>query len=515
MGSPNDYLSGVGPIVAVLYLLLRNQATAARSTGATSSSPKPRFDRWSTVGWWGAMAVAVAVAWLDLVAPLLGPTPAMPTAGAMLRGTAFAASALWLVVAWHALERLSPHLPPRVVYWLARMSLVCPHTGEARAGAVLLGGIALAHRPSSTRASRAWLRKRLEQEHRYRGTAASAQALLAALDAASARRAGDRARADRLDADADALLGTVAYLSPSAVPATVRAWAEELLGLRAARRGQWGMFLAPPLTTSPRPLTRLLRAWVSDGRRATAAASSWEALRPKVRSPILDGLFARVPPAALSVDVSGLHALASQAVAALVRGVWVAPGHLLVMLRAYDELLSPETEGSLVPPELAGDDAEVARLHDEAARALARILSGKEIPLFLLHGVMGPVSARVYTLLENELLAELEAALSAAGEKAALVARAPAKVEWLVVSRIRATYRRAQRTFGDAVNASMWPAVLVKYGKFGVMLSETAPRRRALAHAVFACLHKEATDLGDVLNQRIQARNLTVTAGLD
>ena len=117
---------------------------------------------------------------------------------------------------------------PRVAYWTARWCWPIEVINESSAGAALYGALALARRPSSTRARMQaidWLEQRVNRAPVLRGAGVVAAGLLAALR-------GDRQRARCLLLVADTLHRKL-------VPRRVRATARDWLVVDAARIGDW------------------------------------------------------------------------------------------------------------------------------------------------------------------------------------------------------------------------------------------------------------------------------------
>jgi hypothetical protein len=83
----------------------------------------------------------------------------------------------------------------------------------------------------------------------------------------------------------------------------------------------------------------------------------------------------------------------------------------------------------------------------------------------------------------------------------------------LDVSLVRARYRRLQQTVGDAAVARIQQQFAYSYGNLGVDMSNKAPRRRPLAHAIFHTLHGEGVRIGNQASVALQAKNMKITEG--
>ena len=127
----------------------------------------------------------------------------------------------------------------------------------------------------------------------------------------------------------------------------------------------------------------------------------------------------------------------------------------------------------------------------------------------------GAISARVYQKLETHVMSELQSALAAVRERTVRLVRGTNRDEWLEVSCVRALFRRLEYTLGTAAAGAQAGAMFFNYGNFGVMLSESVPRRRPLAHAVFHCLRNEANRFHNADALRREMKNMTVTSRAD
>jgi hypothetical protein len=166
-----------------------------------------------------------------------------------------------------------------------------------------------------------------------------------------------------------------------------------------------------------------------------------------------------------------------------------------------------------LPEDIRADAELVASIHDEVARSLSEAFVRTGLPIFALQNI-GPVSARVYQFLESALLEEMQVALDRVHEHAKLQLRRDPYTEWLEVSYVRSVYRRIEYTLGPDAKGRVWRAFDYGYGSLGVLLSETWPRMRPLAFAVFKVLSLEARQFKDHDEVERQLRNMTITGGV-
>lgn len=417
-----------------------------------------------------------------------------------------------LAAAGPLLRELARLGKPKLVYRLAHASMVFPRTGETRAGATLLAALAIAHRGPSTADERAWLRERLARETRALGAFGCACALLRLLDARVAHDEGRIADADEATTLARALLGTVTYAAPKAVPRTVRRLTHELLALLAASRGQWPGIATLPDRDVPASVLAL-RGYVNERFREQAPSPRTERARRRARSTALDVLFARTPGPG-SIPMTEAIARGRAAFLALSRQEPVGIHAQMMMLTAFDVLMTPEFEGTAIPVDAREDADLVTSMQDDAASAIASLLVPNPPPIGALR-VFGPVSARVYQKLESLLLNDLSRMAAGVRERAKASWRYDATREWTDASMSRIVFRRIEQTFGTAAAAQVWPEYGNVYCKLGVLLAETRPRRRPLAHAVFESLRQDAERFGDEMQATQNARNTEVTSGVE
>ncbi len=425
-----------------------------------------------------------------------------------------AAGACFFFFAWTILSALARGGRPKLVYYLARIALVFPSTGETRSGACLLALLALARRGDVTAAEREWVRARLRNEKRHLGTYATACALHLLLESRAARDEGRIGDAHQSLHRARILLGTVTYVSARGVPSAVRKIVWELLGLDDARLGHWGSLeIAPEKALTP--VSRVLRGWTRERLMDKPAEPKVDRLRRKLTSPGLDRLFARTNESLRPDGARAMWMRAQRHFRVLVLGGSIGPRHVMNVLATFDVMLHPEFPETMLPEAIRTDDELVAGVHEEIAAALTEPILREGAPLFAMKAY-GPISARVYQRVEAALFGEMERTLRAldmrtkAGHR-----RDSAFEEWLEASEVRSLYRRIEMALGPDAIGQVWPHFVFSYCNLGVQLAETAPRMRPLAHAIFKCLSGEAVRFDDKENIKQQAHNMRVTAGAE
>lgn len=504
----------IAPIVLLLRLLAERRSGGQALGGGEVENG--RYLLWSFVllGWC-CLLLFGAVAAIDFV---IHETPEKLRSAALLFGIAlvFAPPLLFPFPLLHRLARTGHH---RLVYYLAHLFVVFAKRGETHAAASLLSGLALAYRGGATRSELEWLLRRISTNQGILGTAGAAYAVYGALSANLSRREGRRAEADDLAQTARILLGTMTYLSPIGAPKPVMKIAFELLGCDDARRGHWGALLLAPWEQCTKTL-RIFRAYVKtrleksdDNTREVQRAL---ALAKKSKSPFVEALFARVdePPPPSTVNEARQRAV--QTYLSLARNEAVGPRTVVNMLATFDVVTHPEFPENVLSDEVKADPEAIDAFHESVADALAApIAKNLIVPLYALapRG-FGPVSARVYQKVETALFGELERAIRAIDERCDHHLRRDPFGEWLEVSQVRSIYRRIRATLGDDAARHVWPVFCRGYCRLGVQLSETWPRMRPLAHAVFKVLHSEAVRFEDAANIEQQAHNVAVTSGL-
>ncbi len=497
----------------VLLLLVRFLAQGAapklRNLGRVRGAPRPKSAdiarSWRTRAW--AVIVGCSVVG-SLLALRLEDRFSARTAGLAL---AVATPALLLAFAGYLLSALVATGRPRLLYWLAQALLIFPRTGETQAGATLWAALAVARRGSSTPEERAWLRECLSKESRALGTFGCACAVLRLLDARAARDEGRMAEANEAAMQARALLGTLTYASPAAVPPSVQRLTSDLLALLHASRGEWGMVATlPESRVSDRVVA--LRGYARPFFESHERSPEAERARRRVGSPLLDALFARSQ-VRKSYPIADVIARGRAAFLALSRHEPVSLNGQMMMLIAFDALMSPEYEGTAIPSEARGDEELVSAMQDDVAATLASLLAGNPPPIGGLK-VFGPVSARVYHKVESALFEGLVRVAADLRERSKESLRYDAVREWIDASMARIALRRIEQGFGPTVAAQVWQEYGNAYCKLGVQLSETRPRRRPLAHAVFESLRIDAGRYGDQAQAKQQEHNTRVTSGI-
>jgi len=149
----------IGPAILALRLLTRQNGGG----GTTAWRPPTSVPNFRRVAW-----VLLVIAWslelvvvVGLLAAMIAPAPTskiLELAGFALIGVFGGA---YLFAAFPILRALARLGKPRLVYYLAHLSLVCQRTGETYAGATLLAALALAHRGNVSEQECAWLVSRL------------------------------------------------------------------------------------------------------------------------------------------------------------------------------------------------------------------------------------------------------------------------------------------------------------------------------------------------------------------
>jgi hypothetical protein len=184
---------------------------------------------------------------------------------------------------------------------------------------------------------------------------------------------------------------------------------------------------------------------------------------------------------------------------------------VLNLLHALDYFFDPRSQGCRLPPELIADEDGAAEIADAISEGVFEALRSRGTPVFALK-IHGAVSARVYQKLESFVQSELHASLQSVRERTVRKLRGNSRDEWLEASRVRALYRRVEYTLGTPAVGAHAQALFFNYGNFGVMLSETNPRRRPIAHAVFHCLRNEAQRFEHAEALKRENKNMGITA---
>ena len=523
----------IAPIIFLVRALAESRSGGGNGFdggGGNGGGPdNSRYVLWSlmVLGW----ACCIAFGLLALF-DRIGPNDKPLATALWLLGTALVLAGP-LFVPFPILRAIARRGHHRIVYYLAHLWLVFSKRNETAPAACLLSGLALAHRGNATRSELDWLLARISKSQGQLGTSGAAFAVYGAVRADFARRSGNAREAEEVAQTSRTILGTMTYLSPIGAPKPVMAIAYELLALDDARRGNWGGVLLAPWAECTEPV-RILRAFVNDRLEAnnkepdpnedpkTAAANERHLQKAKVlvekrkkTLPSVDHLFSRtIDPNEPPMTAAMALAQAKRTYLALVRGEPVAPRAALNMLTAFDMFVHPEFHENVLTDELKNDAEALDAFHDELANAIAEPISRNLVPLFVLaHRGFGPISARVCQRVEVELFNELERALVAIDERRAHAVRRDPFGEGVEVSYVRSIYRRIQSTLGDGAARHVWPMFCQGYCRLGVQLSETWPRMRPLAHAVFKVLHTEAVRFEDHAHIQQQAHNLGVTSG--
>lgn len=461
---------------------------------------------------WGLAVLELFVQTIVVVAFALARNgPGLPTTAVLSALLLFGVAALFFP--FECLRPLARRGWVKTVYYAAHFSLIFGRTGETYAGASLLATLALAYRGDASEDELGWVRVRLAKERRAFGAFATAHAVLLLLEARADERDGRSAQASERRLQSRALLGTVSYMG-SGAPRAVRRLAFELLALDSARNAQWGM-LREPGTRFPAPARRALRAWVRET--FLEEKPSWldRRARKRLASPALEALHAR------STSPLREHAearpIAADVYAALARGEAVPPRMTLLMLQVFDVLLSPEAEGSLIPPEQRDDQAFIDAMVESIASAVFEAVRIQGVPIYTLED-LGPVSCRVYAKLEAalsddllRLLSWLEARIEDLEARRCVLN--PPLQEWHMASQVRALFRRYERTLGEAAANQVFNRYLVVQSAFAARLSDTWPRIRPLAYAMFHSLQLDAVRYGD-RNAEMMASNMKITRGV-
>jgi hypothetical protein len=198
----------------------------------------------------------------------------------------------------------------------------------------------------------------------------------------------------------------------------------------------------------------------------------------------------------------------------LVRGDPVGVNAQMRMLFVLDALMSPEFEHTAIPTELRDDEALLGSLQDEVADVIAKLFAEAPPPIGALEAY-GPISGRVHQKLESMLFDAFARSSDRIVERGKQELRDDATIEWLEVSHARMAFRRIEHAFGTAAAAQVWPRHAHAYTTLGVLLAETHPRRRPLAHAVFKSVRDDAERFGDEANMSLHERNVSVTCGFE
>lgn len=499
----------LAPIVIWIIIL----AIRAASASAPQSRGVEVATGWDTSA---VVRITVGLAWFVVSGLVLSALGDNPDASALARLIALAiglaAIGVVLFAPWQVLLLLAKRAHPKVVYYAAKTALPFARSGESHASAVLLSALAVAYRGPADKATRKWLWARLETDVSARGTFGTAYGVIEALEARAAREQ-KRPRAAYAHAERGRLLlGTVTFMSSAGVPNEVRRLAHELLDLECVERGMWGGLESTAealLTKVTRALHEFSRLRFDEADNEKVAART----RKRAASPLVEALYARPTERPLIKSAADAQSRACRDYLSLLAYEPLTPRAGLQVLRTLDILLSPGHDDSLIPVELWEDEPHVDALQDEVATAIAETIHrGHGVPVFAMPG-FGPISARVHQKLEVAVLQDVERTFAKMIASTESKSRGEPRTEWLEAAQGRGVYRRVQLILGNDAAARVWPRFLYAYSHFGVKLSETWPRRRPLAHAVFKCLEEEALRLEDAHHVALFRKNLGVTSG--
>ncbi|MEO8878158.1 MAG: hypothetical protein ABI461_21375 [Polyangiaceae bacterium] len=469
--------------------------------------------RWRAVLWSvlvGLWVFGFSMLWIALVA-LEAHRTLSSLAVVVLIWAALTPSAIALSFPWLIVDRLTKRANFKLNYYVTHFLLVFPRVGEPYGAACLAAALTLARRGSPTRAELDWIDVRLAKETRALGLFATAFGFVQALEARLARDQNRRSDADAFRERARIVFGTVTYLSPAAAPAVVRKLASEFLTLDAARRGEWSAVE----TVEQRdlsPTTLAIRGWLRKNLLKRDEKET-RASRSAAKLPIAVRLATRgnVEP---QLDTDAAFARMSRDYVALMKREALPPRAIMNLLHGLDLFFDPRSPATRLGPDLLNDESACAEIADNIADAVFAPLQARGAPVFAMR-VHGAISARVYQKLETYVMNELKSALAATRDRTVRLMRGTNREEWLEVSKVRALYRRIEYTLGPAAAGSFAQAMYFNYGNFGVMLSESLPRRRPLAFAVFHCLRNEANRFQNSDALARENKNMTVTCRVD
>jgi hypothetical protein len=484
-------------LVMLAFRELAKQRNRARGRYAPGTS-------WRRIAW-GVAVVCSLTSALILLLTFFAPHPEL------LAFFVLATPGVLLVSAAPILSRFARLGRPRTAFVLAHVLFVFGRTDETFSGAVLFAALAIAHRGAPAPGEIEWLRSRLVRSKRAYGVFGCACAVVHLLEARAARDAGRSADAEEASLRARAILGTLTYTSNAATTRTVKRLTNELLALLHSSRGEWAHVSTLP-DEGVNSLALALRGYANERLAGAPRSEKTSRARRRVGARTIDELFARPPPSQ-SAPIDDVLVRGRAAFLALGRGEPVGFNSRMMMLVAFDALLSPEFERTAIPADARANADLVAAMQEEAASAITALLLANPPPIGAL-GRFGPVSARVHQKLESALFDELSRVVSGLRERAKQHWRYDPYREWVDVSMTRVAFRKIEQTFGPAASAQVWPSYAHAYCNLGVQLSETEPRRRPLAHAVFESLRRDAERYGDKAQLEQQRHNTRVTAGI-
>lgn len=479
------------------------------------SGARPPF-LWRTIRWWiiavflGATMISTAIAFTSAVA-YVGRDPA----------TAFVNGIIFVVVEtagfcfylpWIILMRVAKSGNPKRAYYLAHALRFSYPTGEPYGAACFCAALAIARRGAPTRAKLDWIAFRLAKETRALGLFGSALALTQALEGRLAKDEGRDRDAEDFQDRARTLFGTTTYLSSAAIPRAVRIFANEYLALDSATRAEWGALESVEKQNLSQTV-RALRSWSQKNLLKWEPKDDW-LTRRAAKLPIAEALARREDDEPKQIAEAELFARMSRDYIALLKGERLSPRVVMNLLQALDIFFDVRSPACRFSPELKSDEEAIAEVDDAIADGVFEALRSRGVPIFALK-MHGAISARVYQKLETRVVGELNAALASVRERTVRMIRGTNREEWLDVSRVRAHFRRVEYTLGTPAAGALANALIFNYGNFGVMLSESIPRRRPLAHAVFHVLRNEAGRFRHIDALARENKNMQVTSRAD
>ncbi|MEO7112013.1 MAG: hypothetical protein ABI183_16335 [Polyangiaceae bacterium] len=413
---------------------------------------------------------------------------------------------------WLALMNLASGGNPKRAYYFAHALRFSYHSAEPYGAACFSAALAIARRGAPTRNELDWIQKRLTKETRALGLFGAALGLTQALEGRLAKDEGRHRDAEDFRERARVVFGTITYLSKAAVPRAVRIFTNDYLALDSAARGEWGGIES----VEPRSLsqtTRALRGWLRKNLLKPDAKPDWRTRRA-AKSPIARALAGREDREPRDIQTDALFARMNRDYVALLKGERLPPRAIMNLLHALDLFFDSRSPVCRLSPELVADEEALAEVGNAIADSVFEALRSRGAPIFALK-THRAISARVYQKLESAVMGDLNAAMAAVRERTVRFMRGTNRDEWLEVSRVRALYRRVEYTLGTPAAGSLVNVLLFNYGNFGVMLSESIPRRRPLAHAVFHVLRNEAGRFHNIDALARENKNMVVTSRAD
>jgi hypothetical protein len=413
---------------------------------------------------------------------------------------------------WVALMNVAKGGNPRRAYYFAHALRFSYPSAEPYGAACFSAALAIARRGAPTRQELDWIQKRLLKETRALGLFGAALGLTQALEGRLAKDEGRQPDAEDFRERARIVFGTITYLSNAAVPRAVRIFTNDYLALDSAARGEWGAIESVE-QRSLSQTTRALRGWLRKNLLKSDAKVDWRT-RWAAKSPIGEELAQRADREPKEIQTEALFARMNRDYVALLKGERLPPRAMMNLLQALDLFFDSRSPVCRLSPELVADEEALSEIGNAIADGVFEALRSRGVPIFALK-THGAISARVYQKLESAVMGELNAAMASVRERTVRFMRGTNRDEWLEVSRVRALYRRVETTLGTPAAGSLANALLFNYGNFGVMLSESIPRRRPLAHAVFHVLRNEAGRFNHIDALARENKNMVVTSRAD